>query len=309
MTVGEMGESLVIRRIQEAHGTNLAPEDAAIVPQDGAVALTVDDFIEGVHFRLDRMTAGDVGWRSVMGTLSDLAAVGAQPRGHLLSLALPPATPENVLGELARGMADAARRTRSPLLGGNVTVAPEIHISLAALGHTAGPALRRRGRPGDVVIATGPLGLAAQGLREILSGKRASEPAAKAFLRPEARLSEGMLLRRAGVRSLTDVTDGLSTEIHEIMGEDARGARLESGALLAGRKRETLPFILDGGEDYELLAAVDASALEACQAALARAGCRPLIVMGILTGEEGIRIDGEAIRDHGGWDPFHGGSA
>lgn len=307
MTVGEIGEAELIGRIVAAHGdppASAVPEDAATLFLKGPVVVSVDAFVEGVHFDLVHMEAWDVGWRSMMAALSDLAAVAATPHSHLLSLALPSETPEDTLAQLAAGLAAAAQTAGSGLIGGNVTASGQIHIDLTVIGRSDGVVPRRQGEPGDLLVVTGPLGLAAQGRAAVLGAEKADADATRAFLRPEARLVEGRLLKAAGARSLTDITDGLAIELFEVMGPDARGARLSSEGLLGGRGPAALPFILKGGEDYELVAALPPGALEEAVSLFTAAKLSGLRPIGTLTRKEGLWLDGRALGEAWGWDPF-----
>jgi thiamine-monophosphate kinase len=264
--VRDVGEFGLIERIARLARRPRAPgvvlgigDDAALlrVRAGEDVVVSADAAVEGVHFRLDQETPAVAGARAAVGCLSDLAAMGARPLGLLLALALPPRTPERTALGLVRGVVGAARRNGAPLVGGNVTRAREIALTLTALGAVPrGRALRRdRGRPGDRVFVTGALG------RSALERARGRVRSAGA-----PRLAAGRrLLGVRGVGACIDVSDGLAADLLQLARASGLAARvvperlpLSAGlaAACARLGRDPLSLALAGGEDYELLFSV-----------------------------------------------------
>ncbi len=122
-------------------------DDAAVVdvPGGGSVVVSVDSVVEGVHVDLSVCTAADVGWKALMGALSDLAAMGASPLGALVALCVPGGAGhgEVALGVMG-GVAEASTATGCPVVGGDVSAAGE------AGGGRDGVGDRRGGRCGGV---------------------------------------------------------------------------------------------------------------------------------------------------------------
>ena len=212
--------------------------------QVGGLVLTQDALVEGVHFRLDRLSWADLGWRAAAVNLSDLAASGATPLGLLVSLALPPDTVlEDVLA-FYEGIAE----TGVAVIGGDTTAAAEVVVSVTAVGRSARVPGRAGAVPGDLLVVTGPLGGAGAAFR------------VERYVRPPLRLDEGRTLA-ASAHALIDLSDGLAVDAGHVARRS--GARLvielDDVPLAAGATIADLGF----GEDFELLAAVtDAQGLD-----------------------------------------------
>ena len=133
--------------------------DAAAVldlPAGGPLVASVDSVVEGVHVDLSLCSPGDVGWKALMGALSDLAAMGAAPLGALVALCVPGGSGE---GELAlgvmEGVAEASDEAGCPVVGGDVSESAVLFVAVTVLGslrrvfrRLAGPAGRQRPRYG-----------------------------------------------------------------------------------------------------------------------------------------------------------------
>ena len=174
-------EDEVLERIRGMLGNGIEAfglrDDAAMlgVPGGGPLVVSVDSVVEGVHVDLSVCSPGDVGWKALMGALSDLAAMGAAPLGALVALCVPGGTGEGdlALGVMA-GVAEAAAASGCPVVGGDVSEAGQLVVAVTVLGTVEGgrPA-RCRGRArrrGTLVLVTGPCGGSAAGLRELRAG-------------------------------------------------------------------------------------------------------------------------------------------
>jgi thiamine-monophosphate kinase len=271
-------------------------DDAAVLrpPPGEDLVATVDAVVAGVHFD-DRSAPADVGWKALAVNLSDLAAMGARPLAALVALGLPREIGTATLRGLARGLGACARRHRIAVVGGNVTRAPSLSVTVTALGAVPeGRAVLRAGaRAGDLVAVTGTLGDAALGL----------VPGAKAALarrqrRPTPRVAAGLAL--AGhVRAAIDVSDGLVQDLGHLCAASGVGARIGAADLplspayrrAARRLADPLGPALAGGEDYELVVAIPPALLAAARAAAGRART-PLTVIGRFVRGEGVRVVG-----------------
>jgi thiamine-monophosphate kinase len=278
-------------------GVALGPgDDAALLrpPRGEELVATVDAVVEGVHFD-HHFTPGDIGWKALAVNLSDLAAMGARPLWALVALALPPATPADRLRGVARGLGGCARRHRVAVVGGNVTRAAQLSLTITVIGAVpAGRALRRDGAsPGDVVLVSGALGDAALGLR----------PGAAAALtrrqrRPVPRLALGLALRPLASAAI-DLSDGLCQDLGHLCRASSTGATLRAadlprsraGRIAAEAAGDPWGAALRGGEDYELCLTVPPARLAAALRAAARAGVA-LTPVGELTSRPGVRVIG-----------------
>lgn len=239
-------------------------DDCALVrvPADLALAVTTDTLVEGTHFLPDSDPA-KLGHKALAVNISDLAAMGADPRWATLSLVLPEAN-ESWLEGFARGLFDLAGRYGVELIGGDTTRGPRA-ISITALGTLPpGLALRRDGaRDGEDIWLSGATGDAALGLAHLRGRVELSDPVARHCL---ARLDTPLPLVELGRRlrsiasSAIDVSDGLLADLGHILERSGVGAEVwleklpRSRALAectdAALARECL---LGGGDDYELI--------------------------------------------------------
>jgi thiamine-monophosphate kinase len=240
-------------------------DDAAVVTFGGGpMVLTTDLVVGGVHVDLELGGPEDAGYKSLMVSLSDLAAMGARPRYALVSMAAPPGTE---LERVGAGVAEAAAEAGCTVVGGDLSVAPALVVSVAAAGVLEGgsdlPALLRSGAvPGDTLFVTGPLGGAAAGLRlrretcgasaVVATGSGSSARLEARFLRPRARIAEGTVARRAGASAAIDVSDGLAADVARLGEASGVGIALDDVPVEPGA---TLEEALRGGEDYELVVA------------------------------------------------------
>ena len=181
--------------------------DAALVAPD--LVVTQDALVEGVHFRLDWTSWRDLGWKAAAVNLSDLAASGAEPVGLVITLGAPPDTAAEDVLELYGGIAE----TGVPVIGGDTTAAPQLVLSVTALGRSERVPGRSGARPGDAVVVTGPLGASAAGYEALLAG--IDSPLAEAHRRPPIRLAEGRRLARDATAML-DLSDGLAADARHV---------------------------------------------------------------------------------------------
>jgi thiamine-monophosphate kinase len=276
--LSELGELGLIQRVRR----RLPPpgpavlvglgDDTAVVawPADRLLLLTTDTLVEDVHFRRATATLRDVGAKALAVNLSDIAAMGGEPRFALLALACPPDCAVADLDELYAGLLETAAAHGVDLIGGDTCTAPDrLVVTVTLAGAADGPPLTRGGaRPGDAILVTGTLGASAAGLAVLErapAGVAAAALAelARAHRRPTARVAEGRVIRAAGgATAMIDLSDGLATDLAHIAEESGVGARIRLGALpvseatrAAARALAESPraWAVSGGEDYELL--------------------------------------------------------
>jgi thiamine-monophosphate kinase len=242
-------------------------DDAAVLaPGAGSLVWTIDSAVEGVHFRRDWLSLEDLGWRSFMAAASDLAAMGARPRGALSALALPAGLEDDELEAIARGQAQAAQAVGTAVIGGNLSRAGELSVTTTLLGEAERPLRRQGGRSGSILALAGELGLARGGVEALTRGIRsgATERAVQAWRRPRARIEEG---RAAGphAQAAIDVSDGLAIDAFRMALASGIAIRLSADAILRAMGPalaeiagvlglDPLDLALHGGEDYALIA-------------------------------------------------------
>jgi thiamine-monophosphate kinase len=308
-TVSEFGEHALITRITARLAMPswvvIGPGDdaAVIAPQRGALdVLTTDAQVEGVHFDRRFMPPEAIGHRALAVNLSDLAAMGAQPRAALLSLVLPGQLDIAVVDGLVEGFTALAARHRVALIGGNITCSPgPLMIDVTAIG-AARPRrvlIRAGARPGDEVFVTGAIGAAAVGL-EILKreASRHQEQLVERFLRPEPRVRMGMLLGRTrAATACMDLSDGLADGLRQVAAASDVGMKIDGSVIpLAdgvsdfhcARGQDPLVAALAGGEDYELLFTARPTRRGRLRAARGQAGDLPITKIGVVTKEKQV---------------------
>ncbi|MBY0508212.1 MAG: thiamine-phosphate kinase [Bryobacteraceae bacterium] len=208
-------------------------DDCAIVPHGPEDLLfTTDLLVEDVHFRRAERTAADVGYRALARSLSDIAAMGGEPRWATVALALPPWATGRWVAGFYDGLIALAAQHRTEVVGGDFSRALALTADVMVCGTAPkGQALRRdRARPGDLIYVSGPLG----------RGKWRFPP----------RLALGQQLRKLGATSCMDLSDGLSLDLHRLAVASRVAADLHTVPLARGA---SLSDGLHRGEDYELL--------------------------------------------------------
>ncbi len=225
-------------------------DDCAIFrPRGGSEDLlfTTDMLLEDIHFRRTTHSAEDAGHKALARGLSDIAAMGGAPRFCLLSLAVPTWADQAWVDRFYRGLLRLARRTATPLAGGDLARAERMACDVIVCGAVPrGRALLRSGaKPGDGIYVSGKLGGSALGLA---AGKGR---AWKRHLRPEPRLALGRFLReRLYATAAMDLSDGLSLDLNRLCAASRVSAAIELPPVYPGA---TVDHALHGGEDYELL--------------------------------------------------------
>jgi thiamine-monophosphate kinase len=280
--------------------------------------LTCDWFLEGSHFLRDKHSADVVGWKCLARAISDVAAMGGEPRCFLLSLALPFSHTGRWLTEFLLGLRRAARKFKCPLVGGDTTRRGEILINVTVVGEVrASRAVLRSGaRPGDIVFVSGRLGEAELGLRLLRSRGRSdkNDPRLRKHRYPEPRIALGRYLSDGRIATaMMDLSDGLSSDLSRLCAASGVGARIAAAKLptvdatvrRGAKSVDPLDLALNGGDDYELLFTVSPS--KACRLPRAFQGI-PLTRIGEITRDRSLRLvwgDGreEALQARG-WDPF-----
>ena len=281
-------------------------DDAAVIAPRAGVeyAVTVDMLVEGRHFAANADPEA-LGHKTLAVNLSDLAAMGAQPRFALLAGALPASDPQWIEAFM-RGFDALADRYDVELIGGDTTQGPRT-LCVTAIGELpAGTAITRGGaRAGDVVYVSGTLGDAALALAAAAGRVRVDARHRAALAgrldRPEPRVALGVALRGIASAAL-DVSDGLTGDLGHILEASHAGATIDVAAvpcsdavrsLLRGETRSVaLEALLAGGDDYELCFTANPSMRERL-AALARTLALPLTPIGVVTAERGLVVRDE----------------
>jgi thiamine-monophosphate kinase len=308
MLIADLSESELIARVQ----TRLpqAPDWLVVgIGDDGAVieagrnrleVLTVDALVEGIHFDRRFTPPAAIGHRALAVNLSDLAAMGAEPRWALLSLVLPPALPFEDFDGIIDGLATLARRHRLHVVGGNLTRSPgPLMLDITAAGSVKRrQVLQRSGaKPGDLVFVTGTIGAAAAGLEMLAAGADVVDACADRYLHPVPRVREGLLLaRNRAATACMDLSDGLADGVRQIAASSGVGITIDAETLpiddatrhwFERRAGNAIVPAATGGDDYELIFTVRPNRAGRLKALRLHGGA-PITKIGVCTEERHV---------------------
>jgi thiamine-monophosphate kinase len=333
-TVGDLGEHALIERIRAC--VPAAPawitigmgDDAAVIEpaRNRADVITTDAFVEGVHFDRDYVPPAAVGHKALAVNLSDLAAMGAEPRAALLSLVLPGAMPVGEFDAMMAAWLALAAKYKVALIGGNISRSPgPLVLDVTAIGTVKPRRVLTRGGagPGDGIYVSGAVGAACAGYlarrRERNGGQASTEngraeagdggmaACSERFLTPDPRVRLGLLLGRNRVASAcVDLSDGLGDAVRQVAGASGVGAEIDGDAVpvpeaarrwFADREGlDPLDAAVSGGEDYELLFTVPARRRRALAAVLRLTDGLPCTRIGTVTADRGLVVTRQGAK-------------
>lgn len=278
-TLSDLGEFGLIDQISGVVA-GLAPgEDVLVGPGDDAAVLRVrkghvvvstDVMVEGRHFRRDWADAVDVGHRAAAQNLSDVNAMGGRAQWLTVGLAAPADLPAQWALDFTRGFAEECALVGAGLVGGDLSRADQVVISVTVIGAcSVSPVLRSGAAPGDVVAIHGRQGWAAGGLAVLGRGFRSPRVLVEAYRRPAPPYDAGPAAAEAGATSMIDISDGLLAEARHLAEASGVAIDVETAAFEvpeplvavgAAIGADPLQFILGGGDDHALLATFPAGA-------------------------------------------------
>ena len=269
-------------RIRDPDGVVGIGDDACVWTPGGPTTLSTDTVVEGRHFRRDDDDTL-VGGKAAGAALSDLAAMGALPKGAVVALTCPGHRSAEAVMD---GCLEVLDRHACPLLGGDTTAGDHLVITVTVWGEAAHHRFlfRDGGSPGDLLVVTGPLG------GSLNQGRH---------LRVEPLLAEGAWFAgHPAVRAAMDLSDGLGADVRRLAAASGCGAMMLPKQVPVHDDvpviSDTIRAAFDDGEDYELLVAVAPEHWPSIQ--LAWPFPRPLYVVGWLTDGSDILMEGPSGR-------------
>ena len=269
-TVSELGEAGLLKLLSDrlpapAAGEVWGGDDTAVLGRpDGRQLVTIDTLVEGFDFDLSYASGTDVAWKALAANASDIAAMCGRPTQAVTSLALPRSTSLAFVDDFITGLVEAGERWGIALVGGDISEAPTVVVTITLLGAAAEVVpLRSGATAGDGIYVTGSLGGAAGGLALLGSRSDRDDPAAMRLrarqLRPEPRLDAARWVEGFEPAAMIDLSDGLAVDLSRLLDASGRGCRIDEGRLPIDDDLATVPGIdpltaaLTGGEDFELL--------------------------------------------------------
>lgn len=285
--ISEYGEFGLIKHLTESFSFSNASteisigDDCAVInPGDQQVVITTDTLAEGVHFNLGYVPLKHLGYKSVVVSISDVAAMNATPTQIVVALAVSNRFPVEALEEIYAGIALACKHYHVDLVGGDTTSSTSgLVLTVTAVGmEKAEKIVKRNGaKANDLLVVTGDLGGAYLGLQilerehSVFLANPNMQPEMEGYdyilerqLKPEARTDIKKVLEELDIQptSMIDVSDGLSSETLHLSDQSKVGFRIyeekipmDSLMISTAEELNLNPVMcaLNGGEDYELL--------------------------------------------------------
>lgn len=290
-------------------------DDCAVIDRGSFYELLgTDMLVEGDHFRLEWARAQEIGWKSMVSNLSDIAAMGGMPKYYLVSLCLSGGIDDRWLEGFYEGMRAAAKGFWDEpilLVGGDITHGEKMSVNIVMVGEVEKEFCRLRSgaKVGDLVCVTGSVGSSTAGL-ELLKrfGKKpyfdigemlkAGRFCLKKHRSPLCRLKEGRVIARYA-SAMIDVSDGVGSEVRHICEESFVGAGIFAEkvpiddrvrCIARALKKNELNFALSGGEDFELVFTIKPEQFTKLQKELGSHDVKLSVVGEIRKFDDGVKL-------------------
>ena len=264
--MNKLSEKKIIELFQSKLGnTSFVPEDVeSFKIGKKRLIVKVDTLVESTDLP-PGMKLDDAARKSIVSCVSDFAAKGVRPIFGIISLTIPKKLSRSNIESLAKGFQKAAKEFRLKILGGDTNEGMELVINFSLFGVTEKIVSRKGAKINHVVITSGPFGYTGAGLSILLKNKKCSKKfgakAKRAVFKPNCRLMFG-LKNKNYFSSSMDSSDGLSTTLIEMSSQSKKKfvitTRMSSEndvlEFAASNKLNTNDLILNGGEEYEIVA-------------------------------------------------------
>ena len=246
--------------VRESVLIGIGDDGAVIAPSLNKLVLAADMAVEGVHFNSKWSTLREIGAKITAANLADIYAMGGEPKYLLVSAGLIADFGITEITELAMGIADEAALVGASVVGGDISRADQLVISISVFGEVENPITRSGAKVGDSVIISGLPGKSAAGLIQLQSGITESS-FVSAHKKPIVNYK--LAKKFQGVNAMCDVSDGLLSELNHIANASGVGIELESKLIAetpgfkdleVATKGDIWEFVLSGGEDHIFVA-------------------------------------------------------
>jgi len=241
-------------------------DDGAVIDRPhGAITLSADMAVEGVHFRRDWSTLWEIGAKITAANIADIYAMGGDPQFLLVTAALPKDFGVDEMRQLAQGIRDEADLAGAVVIGGDLSLSDKLVISITAYGSVERAISRSGAKVGDAIILSGITGLSAAGLELLRLGKSEPRLVIEWHKNPvlDSALAEPFALC---ANAMCDVSDGLLSESGHLAEASGVAMAIDRSLIAEASGFEELSelatqlgidvweWILAGGEDHRLLA-------------------------------------------------------
>ena len=284
LQVAQIGEEALIAALGEIFGHfgdgknlknqknllfGIGDDGAVLAPSELATVATMDLAVEDVHFRTDWSTAHQIGAKVAVANIADVYAMGGDPHSLLVGISLTGQEEVDWVLDLARGIADEAKKVGAQVIGGDTVRGEKITIAITALGNTSEPIYRSGAKVGDHLVISGLPGASAAGLALLKAEKRELFPEiVRAHLQPSVDGKKAHALISAGATAMCDLSDGLLVDVTRISEASGIGLRInldnldlsslsEVGSALAVNP---ISWVLTSGEEHLFIATLPPSA-------------------------------------------------
>lgn len=280
----------------EQHSEGFIGDDAAVIPSnsDKHFVITKDLLIENIHFRIDYFKPEYLAHKALHVNLSDIAAMGASPLYILCGISIP-SNLHDYTKTFLDSLASACQEANVILIGGDTTASQDaLFISITAMGIASEANIKYRNgaKAGDLICVAGNIGFAHLGFVSLEQSKSIKQQYINSFLRPEAKIKEGIWLgSQTVITSMMDISDGLYIDLKRLASSSKKHAVLDIDLLQNYLTPEvSVQIALEGGEDYGLLVTIPKDSLEELSHRFMKSFGYDLKFIGYITDGEGISL-------------------
>lgn len=259
-----MNEINLINKIKNTLKSQYIGDDCAYL-KDLGIVVSQDSLVEDVHFSKHMMSPYQIGYKSVMVNLSDIAASGAKPAYLTVALSLPKQIKDDAVIDFYEGAKYALENLDVEIVGGDITGSDKLYISISVIGKTLNRKIssRSHAKIGHKIITSGVHGSSAAGLRILQNDLEPDKDLIKAHLMPVAQIDFAKQISEQIQEdyAMMDTSDGLFDALFKIGSASKCTMSVDFERILYDPKikeyfSDYKDLILFGGEDYQIIATV-----------------------------------------------------
>ena len=259
-----MNEINLIKKIKNTLKSQYIGDDCAYL-KDLGIVISQDSLVEDIHFNKHMMSPYQIGYKSVMVNLSDIAASGAKPAYLTVALSLPKEIKDDAVIDFYEGAKYALENLDVEIVGGDITGSDKLYISISVIGKTLNRKIssRSHAKIGHKIITSGVHGSSAAGLRILQNNLEPDKDLIKAHLMPVAQIDFAKQISEQIQEdyAMMDTSDGLFDALFKIGSASECTMSVDFERILYDPKikeyfSDYKDLILFGGEDYQIVATV-----------------------------------------------------